>query len=236
MKTLSKYSFFVLTALVITTTTRAQTADEIVAKNLQAIGGRDIINSVKSAVIESDIDFNGNDAPSTTYIIAGKGFKSEMDFGGTKIVNCITDKGGWMINPMQGSTTATAMPADAVKGAQSQLQIVPLANYTENGGKLELLGKDTADYKIRFTNASGFDGTFFINMKSYLIDRLDTKFNMGGQSMDITLRFSHYQKTDVGLLVPFQVERELPQITLTATCKKIEINKPIDPSIFEMPK
>ena len=80
METLRKASFFVLATLVVTTTCCAQTAEDIVAKNLLAIGGKDVVTNTKSVVITSNLEVMGNDVPTTTTIVAGKGFKSETDF------------------------------------------------------------------------------------------------------------------------------------------------------------
>jgi hypothetical protein len=236
MKTLRKASFFVLSGLVATTTCCAQTAEDIVAKNLQAVGGKDLIASTKSLVMTSNLEVMGNDVPTTTTIVAGKGFKSETDFQGTKIVQCVTDHSGWSLNPMAGQSTPTALSADDLKTAQGQLNIVPLSNYAANGGKLELLGKDTADYKVKVTNTNGYNATFFINLKTYLIDKADVHVTMQGQEANVTALFSDYRKIDNGLLVPFKIERDLPQYTLNITTTKVEVNKDIDPAIFEMPK
>jgi hypothetical protein len=236
METLKKESFFILAALVVTTTCCAQSADEIVARNLQAVGGKDLIASTKSVVITSNLEVMGNDVPTTTTILAGKGFKSETDFQGTKIIQVVTDHGGWGVNPMAGQATPTALSdADAKKG-QNQLNIVPLADYTANGGKLELVGKDTADYKVKLTNANGFDATYYINMKTYLLDKVDAHVSAQGQEVDVTGLFSDYRKLDNGLLIPFKLERQLPQYSLVITHQKVEVNKDIDPAIFEMPK
>jgi hypothetical protein len=240
MKTFTKPAFFILSVLIgstLTTTCFAQTAEEIVNKNLDAIGGKALLSSIKSVVIESNIEFMGNEAPSTTYILNGKGFKSETDFNGSKIIQCVTDKGGWGINPMAGQSSATAMPDEAVKQAQGQLYIGgPLMNYSDNGGKIELVGKDTADYKIHLTNTTGTDATFYINMKTYLIDMLVAKISQGGQDFETTVNFSDYRKTDGGPLMSFTQSRVLPQVTLNVNIKKVEINKEIDPAIFQMPK
>ena len=236
MKTFRKASFFIL-AVLFGGTVCAQTAEEIVAKNLDAIGGKTLLNSIKSVVIESSIDVMGNEAASTTYILNGKGFRSETDFQGSKIIQCITDKGGWGINPLAGQNTATAMPDDAVKQAQGQIYIGgPLMVYSDNGGKIELLGKDTADYKIHLTNSNGTDATFYINMKTYLIDMVVAKLSQGGQEAETTVHFSDYRKTDNGPVMAFTQSRELPQFTLTVNIKKVDVNKDIDPAMFEMPK
>ena len=236
METLRKASVFVLAALVVTTTCCAQTAEDIVAKNLQAIGGKDAVTNTKSVVITSNLEVMGNDVPTTTTIVAGKGFKSETDFQGTKIVQCVTDHGGWAVNPMAGQNTPTAISDADLKTSQAQLNIVPLTNYAANGGKLELVGKDTADYKVKLTNDNGYNVTYYINMKTYFIDKEDVHLTMQGQQVDGSVVFSDYRKLDNGLFIPYKIERALPQYTLNITHQKVEINKEIDPAVFEMPK
>ena len=234
METLRKHSLFLLAALVLATTACAQTAQEIVEKNLQAIGGKDVIAGIKSVVIQSNIDFQGNEVPTTTTILAGKGYKNETDFMGTKIVTVITDKGGWMINPPQGATTPTSLPDDAVKQSQSQLSIVPLASYAS--GKLELLGKDTADYKVKYTSANGTSATYYINMKAeYIAHESSATGTVAGQTQETTIMFGDYRKTDFGLVVPYSISRELPQFTLVIKTSSVVANKDIDPKIFDKP-
>src|SRR5688572_7149153 len=83
---------------------QAQTADEIVNKHIDAIGGKDKINGIKTVYTEYDMDVMGQQAPGVTYVLNGKGYRNEMDFGGQKIIQVVTDKGGWGINPMMGQT------------------------------------------------------------------------------------------------------------------------------------
>ncbi|HWB93948.1 MAG TPA: hypothetical protein VG605_18970 [Puia sp.] len=236
MKTLRNQSFFVLAALVTATTCCAQTAEDIVAKNLAAVGGKDVINATKSVVITTNLEVMGNEVPSTTTVVTGKGFKNETEFNGTKIVQCVSDHGGWSINPMTGASTATAMSDEDVKAAQTQLYPVPLANYTANGGKVELLGDDTADFKVKLTTNTPLAVTYYINKKTYLIDKADIHTTAQGQQIDATAVFSDYRKVDNGLLIPFKVERDMPQYSLSFNVQKVEVNKDIDPAVFEMPK
>lgn len=236
METLRKQSLIVLAALVATTTCCAQSAEEIVAKNIQAVGGKDLIASTKSVVVTSNIEVMGNDAPTTTYILNGKGYKSETDFQGTKIVNVISEKGSWTVNPFASATTPTALPEKEAKMAKGRMYVVPLVNYADDGGKVELLGKDSADYKLHLTNDNGVDATYFVNVNTYLIDRMLLHIEQNGQPVDVTITLSDYQKLDNGLMMPFKMQQELPQLTMTITNKKVEVNKDIDPAIFDMPK
>lgn len=238
MKTLRKHSFFLLLTVVAATTCCAQTAEDIVAKNLEAIGGKDLIANTKSIVLTSTLKLPamGISVPTTTTILAEKGFKSETDFQGTKIITALTDHSGWSVNPPNGINTPTAMPDADLKKAKHQLEITPFTNYSADGGKIELLGKDTADYKIKLTNDDGFKATLYVNMKTYLVDRADVEVPVQGQTVDATVLYADYRKLDNGLFFPFKIERDMPQYTITITTQKAEVNKEIDPAIFEMPK
>ena len=237
METLIKHSFIVLTAtLAITTTLHAQTADDIVNKYISALGGRTVINGVKSLKVESTVDVMGQSAPSTTYILAGKGYKSETDFGGQKMVQCINTSGGWMINPMGGSSAPTPIPADQAKASMSQLEIGgPLVDYAAHGNKVELVGQDSLDYKLKLTTPVGVI-TYYINMKTYLVDKQINKTSANGQDVETTISFSDYRKTDFGYTIAYAQTLDLPQLSLNITHQKITVNPPIDPTIFDMPK
>jgi len=135
----------------------------------------------------------GNEAPSTTYILNGKGYKSELDFNGTKIIQVVTDHGGWAINPMAGQTTATAIPDDQLKNYKLQLSVGgPLMDYAAKGFKVELIGKDTAggasSYKLKVSTKDGIEIVYYIDTKTYYINKAVNKVSMGGQDIETTAK------------------------------------------------
>ena len=239
MKTLRNGSCLLLAATLGISSVHAQTADEIVNKYADAIGGKTVLNGIKSLYVESSLEVTGMEASTVTSIIYGKGYKSETEFNGAKMVQSVTDKSGWAVNPMAGQNTPTAMTDEQVKTGQAQLQIGgPLYNYAAKGYKVELIGKDTAnggEYKLKLTGA-GLEATYYINAKTWLLDKEVDKVSAQGQEVELTITYSDYKKTDAGFVVYGARQITAPQYTVNFTNKKIEVNKTIDPAIFEMPK
>jgi hypothetical protein len=219
---------------------QAQTADEIVNKHLDAIGGKDKIAAIKSIVTEYDMDVMGQQAPGVTYVLNGKGYRNEMDFGGQKIIQVVTDKGGWGINPMMGQTSPEPMPADQVKMNKGNIDAGgPLYNYAAKGNKVELAGTENVNgvnaHKLKMTTTDGPEMTFYIDPNTYYILKTIIKAKADGQDVETSLVFSDYKKTDYGYVTAGTTELNLPQgFTLTIKAKKVEVNKEIDPKLFEM--
>jgi len=242
MKTLKLGSFLLLMGTINVAALRAQTAEEIVGKHVEALGGKAVVGGIKSVVMESTVDVGDyGQATSTTYIINGKAFKNESDFNGAKIIQVLTDKIGWGVNPPMGQTTPVALTDEQVKAGQTQLQVGgPLVDYAAKGYKLELIGKDTAggttDYKLRLTGMTGVEATYYISGKTWLLDKEVDKVNAQGQEVETTTTYSDYKKAEGGYVYAGTRSVKLPQFTLTITNKKVEVNKEIDPKIFDMPK
>lgn len=221
-----------------TATPGAPTADEIVSKYVAAIGGKDVISKVKSVYVESSASIMGNDSPNVTTQVDGVGYKSETDFNGTKIVQCFTDKGGWMVNPMAGAANPTAMPDDVYNVGKGQIYVGgPLYDYAAKGSKIELAGKDGNTWKIKLTTKENVVTTYGIDSTSFLVTSVESKGKMQDQEVAINTAFSDYRKTDLGYLIPYAISIDFGgQFSFTVAVKKVELNKTIDPAIFAMSK
>ena len=219
---------------------QAQTADEIVNKHITAIGGKDVINKIKSQVVYSELSVMGSTLTATTTVLVGKGFKNVADFNGQEIIQCITPAGGWMINPLAGQTDPQPLPQDQVKAAQSVLDPgSDLFNYKAKGNKVELAGRETLEgvntYKLKLENKDGKTAFYFIDPSTYYIIKRESTTNVNGQDLTDIIIFSNFKKTDSGLVIPYTTVRN-QGFEMTITVSKVEYNKTIDPKIFEMPK
>ncbi len=217
--------------------TFAQTADEVIEKHIAALGGRDALSKVNSLYMESTLDVMGNQAPAVTYAVNGKGYKSEVEFNGSKIIQCVTDKGGWSVNPMMGSSTPEPMPDDQYKNAKTNLFVTtPLLDYKKNGYAVELLPKEGESIRLKLVSPDKVESVYFLDPASHLLQKVTASANMQGQPVEVTTTFADYKKADGGMMIPHRMEVDLGQFTLSYAVNKIEVNKSIDPSIFEMPK
>ena len=234
---MKKMKFLLLAlAAIATSSLYAQTADEVINKHIEAIGGKEKLNQVKSIYFESSMEVMGNTAPQKEYLVEGKAYKSEVDFNGSNIVSCLTDKGGWTINPMAGGTDAQAMPDELYKAGRSQIYLSGgLFNYAAKGYKAELAGKEGDAFKIKISDG-GSETVYFIDAKTYLLTKSIIKSEMMGQSVDVTTTYSDHKKTDFGITLPYSKNIDMGMFQLAQKTNKAEINKEIDMKIFEMPK
>jgi hypothetical protein len=86
------------------------------------------------------------------------------------------------------------------------------------------------------TTVDGVKDMLFLDMNTYFILKESTLMSVGGQEFEITTTFSDYRKTESGFMMPYSSNFSLPGLSVAITSKKIEVNKFIDPVIFDMPK
>ena len=225
--------------VIIVSFTNAQSADSIINKYINAMGGKDSLSHVTSVHTVATASIMGSDNPIDITVLNGKGYRSETQFNGQIIVRVYTDKGGWSINPFDGSGNAQPMSDAEYKAAKDDIFIGgSLYNYAINHtGKADLEGKDGNAYKIVYTAPDSSASTFYIDTVSYLLTKMVRSGQIQGQQVDITSSLSDYKKVDGGIMAPFTVNIDFGgNFSLATTIKTVEVNKPVDTKIFEMPK
>jgi hypothetical protein len=232
---ITKFFLVLLTAVSLGFTAKAQTADDIIGKYVDAIGGKDKLAQIKSVHTEATVNVMGSDNPASTTQLIGKGYRSEAEINGSKIVQVYTDKGGWAINPFAGGTDAAPMPDDQYQAGKDDIWVGgSLLNYKAAGYTAELLPKDGNNYPIKITAGKRVT-TYYIDANTYLLNKTITAASIQGQDTNIVSTYSNFQKSDFGIMQAYKIDVDLGQIQLGYVVKTVTFNKDVDPKIFDMP-
>lgn len=175
---------------------QAQNLDEIIKKHIDAVGGLDSWNKLKSLRMECSMIQGGGEIKITFSQIDKVSMRQDIEAVGMKGYSIITMKEGWSFMPFQGQTKPEAMTADELQVAQDDLGIKDeFITYKELGKKIEFLGKDDFEgmecYKIKMTDPHGQETTYYLDTDSYYVIKQVDKITANGKEMENTTTFSN---------------------------------------------
>jgi hypothetical protein len=214
---------------------QAQTADEIVNKHIDAIGGKENWKKVNSLKQEANLSVQGMDIPLTMYQVNNKAMKQEFVVMNMTAYTIMRADSGWTYMPFQGQTAPEPMTAEQVKMGADQLDIQgELLDYAAKGHNVELQGKEDVDgteaIKLKVTRKSGNEIVYYFDPSNYLVIRTVWKVKVDGQEMEQKMNYSNYQKLPEGITVPFTMESTTIPAPVNLT--KVEVNPDIPESVF----
>ena len=233
MKRILLFSFL-LTATIFAS---AQTVDEIISKHLDAIGGVDAWRKVTSIRQEGNMMVQGAEVKVVRTVLHNKGSRQDISLAGMNGYSIMTPVAGWNFMPFQGQMQPEPLTEEDIKEGQPELDAQDeLIDYKEKGSSVELVGKDDVEgtecFKLILTFKSGKAETLFIDPKSFHIISQVAKQKANGQEMEVTTSFSNYQKLPEGIVVAMSMTLPFGELNMT----KVEVNKPVDESIFKLAK
>ena len=231
---LIRTSAIAILAMLVSVFTFAQTAEEIVAKHIEAIGGAAAWKKVNSLYYEGKMTVQGAEVNVTLTALNGKGVRQNISFGGMTGYQIVTPTAGWNFMPFQGQAAPEAMTADQLKESADDLDAQgKLIDYKSKGHTVEYLGKDDVEgtecFKLKITSKAGNVETVFIDPKSYYIVRSVAKKTANGQESNVQTDLSNYQKLPEGIVVPFSIKLSEGELVIS----KAEVNKQVDESTFK---
>lgn len=219
-----------------------KTADEIVAKYIQAIGGREKMDAIKTIKSTGKSVFQGGmEASLAIEFKRPNKVRIEFTFQGMTGTQAFDGESGWFIMPFTGKTDPEKMSPDQVKEMESQADFDgPLVDYQKKGHKLELMGKDEAEgssaYKLKVTKKNGDVEYHFLDAEQFLPIKVAGKREFQGMQMDYEVAFGDY-KAVAGMLFAHSIRQKAGQMgENTMIFEKVEANAPIEDERFVMPK
>jgi outer membrane lipoprotein-sorting protein len=216
----------------------AQTADELVAKNIQAKGGMDRLRAVQSIKQVGRVDIQGIEGKQILYAKRPNMLRQEINLKGQVVIMAFDGKSPWMINPLLGAVAPIAMsgpPADMIRD-QSSFD-GPLIDYKDKGSILELMGLESLGtrkvHHLRLTDKNRQVQHVYLDAETFLETKLTTQ-NELGQTFEQEL--SDFRDVE-GIKIPFSIRTLANGIQQgQITVESVEFNLKIDDGIFKMPR
>lgn len=221
----------------------AQSAEDIIAKHIKAIGG-DNWSKVNSIKMEATIAAEAAAGMTISYsmtAIRDKAARMDVSVMGMNQVSVVNGDKGWTINPFAGQTSAEPLTPDQVKNMMDQTDIDgTIIGYKEKGYKVEYVGKEdvegTEALKIKVDKGEGkleyllYDPESYYEIKNVRVDNVD------GQEVETATIYSNFKAVD-GITMPYTMQQANPMMgSTTISMTKVTLNPTVDEKIFEMPK
>jgi outer membrane lipoprotein-sorting protein len=222
--------------------TQAQTADELVAKNLAARGGLEKIRAVQSMRLTGTMSIGDERMPAVLELKRPEKMRWEFTVDGQVQVEGYDGKTGWTQMTAGGRTIVEPMSADEQKDVALQADMDgPFVDYRAKGIEIELVGKEKVNdrdaWKLRVTLQNGEKRDVYLDAGSFLQVKTVMRREVDGQDVEVTSTIEDYREVG-GLLLPHSFEASATGAPGRQVLHfdRIELNVPLDDGRFETPK
>lgn len=219
----------------------AQTAEEIVSRNLEAKGGRERWKGIESLRMTGTMRLQGKELPLTIQSKRPNLMRHEMVLGDARVVQAFDGKRAWAVNPMTGGTPQE-LPAEAAEMIAASAEFDgALVDYKAKGHRVELVGKAAVNgspvYHLRLTMKNGNVQNYFLDVETALERRVTQDVEIApGKKQTLATEMGDYRKVD-GIVVPHDVRQLLEgNVIGHMRIAKVEVNAIQDDAIFQMPR
>lgn len=221
---------------------QAQTADEIIANHLQAMGGK-AWETVKTMKMETKVSVQaapGMEIPMTMTVVNQKAARMDVSVMGMTQTSCINGDKGWSNNPFAGKMDAEALTSDQVMEMKDMTDLSgSLYNYKAKGYSVEYMGKEDLEgtdmHKIKIVKSASKTEYALIDPQSWYQIKNITVSTVDGKEMSAETIYSNF-KQEGGVVFPYTIEQNNPMMGASVTTvTAIRINEAVDEKIFEMP-
>jgi len=229
-------------AVILATSASAQTADEIVAKYIKAVGGMEKIQAVKTLRRTGKISAGGGfEIAFVEDSKRANKVRDQISLQGMTGVLAYNGETGFKIEPWQGKKDAEPLGEDELKQIIEEADFDgPLVGYQQKGNKIEYVGLEPVEgtdaYKLKVTMANGEIRFYYMDTDYYVPIKIETKRIIRGAEVEGETSLSDYKEVN-GWYLPYSLESgpKGSQFKQKLTYDKIEANLPMDDTEFVAP-
>lgn len=220
----------------------AQTAEELVAKNLQAKGGIEKIKAIKSLRLRGKLQQDGFVAQVGEDAKAPDLMKQIFTIQGMSEIQAYDGSSGWKISPFEGRKDPELLGEDDLRPLVEEADFYgPLVDYQQKGNTIQYMGRDTVDgddvLRLKVTLKNGDIIYYDLDPDTYLEIRTETQRFIRGAVRERVTDLGSYKQV-AGVYFPFSREsgpKRNPNDRARITVDTIEANVDIPDSAFKMP-
>lgn len=221
---------------------QAQTAEELVNKNIQAKGGLEKIKAIKSVRITGKLMGGGGFTAATLQENQRPNLVREtFSLQGMTAVTAYDGATGWQIQPFEGHKDPELMGEDDLRDLLLDADFDgPLVDYKEKGNTVEYLGHDVVDgddaLRLKVTLKDGDIIYYFLDPDTFLEIRKEVQEFIRGSVRETVSEMGSY-KPVAGVMYPYSISQgsKANPSSQTTTIEKIEVNVPIEKADFDLP-
>jgi len=224
----------------ITATAGAMDADELIAKNIEATGGLEKIQSIETVQATGKFLTQGMEFPFTVTQKRPNKLRLVADIQGMSLIQVFDGEAGWSINPMTGSQDPQPMGEVELKSFKLQADMDgPHINYAEKGYSVEYIGEDevegTAVYQFRLDTHNDIVMDYFLDQEYFLTIKQTSKITVDDNEIEIDTYLSDFKEIN-GIVMPFAIDTRRGDVTMNQIMiETVEQGVAVDDSVFVMP-
>jgi len=220
----------------------SQSADELIAKNIQARGGMEKMKAIKNMRMTGRFEGGGG----FTASVGQENQRPELiretfTLQGMTAVQAYDGATGWQIQPFGGKKDPELMGEDDLRDLLLDADFDgPLVDYKEKGNTVEFLGHDVVDgddaLRLKVTLKNGDIIYDYLDPDTFIEIRKEIQQFIRGSQRDRVVGLGSY-KPVAGVMYPFSISsgpKNHPDAQ-TVTVQKMEVNVKIDPADFALP-
>jgi hypothetical protein len=220
----------------------SQTADELIAKNIQARGGMEKMKAIKTMRMTGKFEGGGGFTASVGQENERPDLVREtFTLQGMTAVQAYDGTTGWQIQPFGGKKDPELMGEDDMRDLLLDADFDgPLVDYKEKGSTVEYLGHDVVDgddaLRLKITLKNGDIIYDYLDPDTFIEIRKEIQQFIRGSVRDRVVGLGSY-KPVAGVMFPFSMSqgpKNNPDAQ-TNTVLKMEANVKIDPADFALP-
>lgn len=239
---LLRSSAILLIVSVFASLSHAQTADELIASNIQSRGGIEKIKAINTIRMTGRFrNPRGRSAAVTQENARPNLVRETMSQQGMTQVQAYDGTTGWLIQPFGGRKDPQLMGEDSARNLLLDADFDgPLVDYKEKGSTVEYLGHNFVDgddaLRLKITLNNGDIIYDYLDPDTFMEIRQEIQQSIRGAVRERVVSLGSY-KPVAGVMFPFWEAagpRNNPDAQ-TYTWHKIEVNVPIDPADFALP-